>query len=210
MRSSVTPSSPSSSSRVSLRHLLAAYTQLWYHDVDPSECREFCALALLSHLLCGSSPDFLSFNACYSSLPHRIRASPEVSQAITIAQCFLSDNIVRLFERLHAASYLVVVMLASRLADARCRCVKLLASVKLKLPFDMVIRCIAVRAQRSYPQISLSFFKTSRSLPPSTRTTRARQLHLARAVQAARRISLIISSLRLQPASLRIRPRFRS
>lgn len=85
-------------------------------------------------------PDFLSCNACYSCLPQRVRGSPEVSQAVVIAQCFLSDSIVRLFEQLHTAPYLVVVLVASRLGQLRGRCVKYLAMIKLTLPFDMIVR----------------------------------------------------------------------
>ena len=123
-----------------LRHLLAAYKQLWFHLVFLQDSCEFCALILLSSFFCCPSPDFLSFNACYSCLPQRVRGSPEVSQAVAIAQCFLSDSIVRLIEQLHTAPYLVVVLVASRLGQLRGRCVKYLAMTKLTLPFDMIVR----------------------------------------------------------------------
>lgn len=96
---------------------------------------------LLSLLLCCPSPDFLSFNTCYSSLPHRVRLSSNVSQAVAIARCYLSDSAVRLLELLAAAPYSVVVLVTSRLGDMRYRCVKHLASTKLKLPVDVVVRC---------------------------------------------------------------------
>ena len=117
--------------------------QLWSHDVDPPESREFCSLMLLSFLLCCPRPDLQSYNACLSSLPHCVRSSTQVLHTVAIAQCFLSDTTVRLFERLGDAPYLAVVLLTSRLGDLRCRCVKHLASAKLKLPFNLVIRCTA-------------------------------------------------------------------
>ena len=119
--------------------------QLWSHDVDPPESREFCSLMLLSFMLCGPHPDVQSYNACFYSLPQCVRSSPQVLLTVAIAQCFLSDTTVRLFERLAVgdAPYLAVVLLTSRLGDLRCRCVKHLASAKLKLPFNLVIRYTA-------------------------------------------------------------------
>ncbi len=130
-----------------LRHLLFAYMQLWSHDVDPPESREFCSLMLLSFMLCGPHPDVQSYNACFYSLPQCVRSSPQVLHTAAIAQCFLSDTTVRLFERLGDAPYLVVVLLTSRLGDLRCRCVKHLASAKLKLPFDVVVRCMTAPSE---------------------------------------------------------------
>jgi hypothetical protein len=129
-----------------LSHLLGAYKQLWYRLVFLQDSCEFCALILLSSFLCCPSPDFLSFNACYACLPQRVRSSPEVSQAVVIAQCFFSDSIVRLFEQLHTAPYLVVVLVLSRLGQLRGRCVKYLAVTKLTLPFDMIVRYSLARA----------------------------------------------------------------
>jgi hypothetical protein len=120
--------------------LLGAYRQLWHHLVFLQDSCEFCALILLSSFLCCPSPDFLSFNASYSCLPPRVRSSPEVSQAVVIAQCFLSDSIVRLIEQLHTAPYSVVVLVLARLGHLRGRCVKYLAMTKLTLPFDVIVR----------------------------------------------------------------------
>ena len=131
--------------------MLAAYKQLWFHLVFLQDSCEFCALILLSSFFCCPSPDFLSFNACYSCLPQRVRGSPEVLQAVAIAQCFLSDSIVRLFEQLHTAPYLVVVLVASRLGQLRGRCVKYLAMTKLTLPFDMIVRYSLALACPSQP-----------------------------------------------------------
>jgi hypothetical protein len=103
---------------------------------------------LLSLLLRGYPYNFLAFNACYASLPQRVRLSPEVSQAVDVARCFLSDGVVRLFERLDGAPYLVVILVTSRLGDVRCRFVKHLAAAKLKLPFALVVRLLP-RAQDS-------------------------------------------------------------
>jgi hypothetical protein len=68
-----------------LRHLLFAYMQLWSHDVDPPESREFCSLMLLSFMLCGPHPDVQSYNACFYSLPQCVRSSPQVLHTAAIA-----------------------------------------------------------------------------------------------------------------------------
>ena len=87
----------------------------------------------------------LDWATCYEDFECtdlRVRLSPEVSQALHIAQCFVSNSVVRLFEQLDGAPFLVVILVTSRVGDVRCRCVKHLATAKLKLPFALVVRLI--------------------------------------------------------------------
>jgi hypothetical protein len=100
---------------------------------------------LVSTLLC-PSPDLFSFNTYFAALPQRLRMSPDVVQTMIIVQCYLSDSVVRLFEHLHGAPYLVVVLMSSLLSHLRCRCVKYLASAKLQLPLGTASRYVDAAA----------------------------------------------------------------
>ena len=155
---------------------------------------------IASWLICCPTPDYLSFNACYSSLPQRVRLSPEVSQTLAIAQCVLSDSMVRLSELLSFAPYSVAVLVVSRFTHLRSNIVKYLASAKLKLPFDCVVRHAHFLAPSS--STSAHALQVSRSKSRCPPTAHAFKFHLARPVQAAQYSSHLIRWSGGQPATL--------
>ena len=155
---------------------------------------------IASWLICCPSPDFLSFNACYSSLPQRVRLSSDVSQTLAIAQCVLSDSMVRLSELLPVAPYSVAVLVVSRFTHLRSKSVKYLASAKLKLPFDCVVRHAHFFAPSS--STSAHALQVSRSKSRCPPTAHAFKFHLARPVQAARCSSHVMRWSGSQPTTL--------